>query len=115
MPEPVQVVDEHSGRFAEVEVEHVDAFRVARQADQRSGLARRPQRVEARIVVSDVEQHDAVDHVRRRDALDGARAIGVGDHQDVVAQLRARRRDREDVLQHRGRELVLVELAAAAR
>ncbi|WP_350227656.1 hypothetical protein [Agromyces mangrovi Wang et al. 2018] len=60
--------------------------------------------------MGDVQQHDTVDHVRRRDSLHGTRAVGVGDHQDVVSLGARCVRNGQDVLQHRRRELVLVEL-----
>jgi hypothetical protein len=64
--------------------------------------------------VRDVQQHDTVDHVRRRDAAYGAGAVRIRHHEDVVAALASRRRDGEDVLQHRRRELVVVELEQQA-
>ena len=73
-------------------------------------LAHLPQHRQPRVLVRDVQQDDAVHHPGAQDPLHRVRAVGLGHHQDVVARLARGIGDRQDVLQHRGRELVLEEL-----
>jgi hypothetical protein len=112
--EPRQVVDHQPARLREVEVEDVQPGAVRGQAHQRAGLLGPAQHRQPHVVLGDVEQHHAVDHPRVGDPAQRPGAVGLGDQQDVVAQLAGGVRDAGHVLEHRRGELVLEELREQA-